>query len=141
MSILDEGPKEKQAEKPEEVRNTPFTQAMLAEAWTKFVTEHKSKSPNFEAGIGKYQPTLKENNEIHYQIDNMLVVKDMSNMQALREHLIKELDNNQFKLVHHIVEKPKDDIVYTDRSRFEKMVEANPNVLTLKKGLGLEVDV
>ena len=124
-----------------EVKNNPFTQEMLVEAWTKFVETHKNTSPNFVAGIGKYQPTLGANNVIDYQIDNILVSKDVNNIGQLREHLSKALNNNQFTLVHHIVEKPKDDVIYTDRSRFEKMAEMNPNVLTLKKGLGLNVDI
>ena len=141
ISILDSEPKKKEEEKPLEVKNNPFTQEMLVGAWTKFVETNKNLSPNFVAGIGKYQPALKENNEIHYQVDNMLVVNDINNIGKLRDHLAKELNNNQFKLVHHIVEKPKDDIAYTDRSRFEKMAELNPNVVTLKKGLGLNIDI
>ena len=140
ISILDEEPKKKE-EAPVEVKNNPFTQEMLVGAWTKFVDDNKNVSPNFMAGIGKYQPTLKDNNEIHYQVDNILVVNDINNMGKLREHLSKTLNNNQFTLVHHIVEKPKDDIAYTDRSRFEKMAEMNPNVITLKKGLGLNIDI
>ena len=140
ISILDEGPKKKE-EAPVEVKNNPFTQEMLVAAWTKFVDENKNVYPSFVAGIGKYQPSLKDNNEIHYEADNMLVVNDFNNMGKLREYLSKELGNNQFKLVHHIVEKPKDDIAYTDRSRFEKMAETNPNVITLKKGLGLNIDI
>ena len=141
ISILDDGPKKKAEEAPVEVKNNPFTQEMLVGAWTKFVETNKNASPNFVAGIGKYQPSLKENNEIHFDIDNILVIKDVNNMGKLREHLSKSLNNNQFKLVHHVVEKPKDDIAYTDRSRFEKMAEINPNVLTLKKGLGLNIDI
>ena len=141
ISILDEGTKKQETTAPVEVKNNPFTQEMLADAWTKFVDTNKNVYPNFVAGIGKYKPTLGNNFEIHYQVDNILVVNDVNNMGKLREHLVKELNNNQFKLVHHIVEKPKDEVVYTDRSRFEKMAETNPNVLTLKKGLGLEVDV
>lgn len=140
ISILDSEPK-KEEEKPLEVKNNPFTQEMLVGAWTKFVETNKNISPNFVAGIGKYQPTLKENNEIHYDVDNMLVVNDINNMGKLRDHLSKELNNNQFKLMHHVVEKPKDDIAYTDRSRFEKMAEINPNVVTLKNGLGLNIDI
>lgn len=141
ISILDEGPKKKEDDAPVEVRNNPFTQEMLVGAWTKFVEKNKNTSPNFVAGIGKYQPTLKENNEIHFEVDNILVIKDVNNMGKLREHLSKSLDNNQFTLVHHVMETPKDDIAYTDRSRFEKMAEMNPNVLTLKKGLGLNIDI
>ena len=141
ISILDTEQKKTVSDAPVEVKNNPFTQEMLVNAWTKFVTEHKNNAPNFVAGIGKYQPTLGNNNEINYQVDNILVVNDLQHMGQLREHLAKELDNNQFKLVHHIVEKPKDEVIYTDRSRFEKMAELNPNVITLKKGLGLNIDI
>ena len=141
ISILDSEPKKVEQEAPAEVKNNPFTQEMLVEAWTKFVETHKKTSPNFVAGIGKYQPTLSADNVIDYQVDNMLVVNDTNNMGLLREHLYKALNNNQLTLVHHIVEKPKDDVIYTDRSRFEKMAEFNPNVVTLKKGLGLNVDI
>ena len=141
ISILDEGTKKKAEEAPVEAKNNPFTQEMLVEAWKKFGETRKDKSPNFVAGICKYQPTLKDNSEVHYQIDNILVIKDVDNMAALRDFLAKELDNNQFKMVHHIVEKPKEDVAYTDRSRFEKMAEINPNVITLKKGLGLNIDI
>ena len=141
ISILDEGTKKKAEEAPMEDKNSPFTQEMLVEAWKKFGETRKNKSPNFVAGICKYEPTLKDDSEIHYQIDNILVIKDVDNMGALREFLIKELDNNQFKMVHHIVEKPKEEVAYTDRSRFEKMAEMNPNVITLKKGLGLNIDI
>ena len=141
ISINDTEPQKKASDAPVEVRNNPFTQEMLANAWTKFVTDHKNTAPNFVAGIGKYTPTLGDNFEINYQVDNILVVNDMQHIGQLREHLAKELNNNQFKLVHHIVEKPKDEVIYTDRSRFEKMAELNPNVLTLKKGLGLNIDI
>lgn len=141
ISILDEETKKKAAETPMEARNNPFTQEMLVEAWKKFGETRKNKSPNFVAGICKYEPTLKDGTEVHYQIDNILVIKDVDNMAALRNFLAKELDNNQFKMVQHIVEKPKEEVAYTDRSRFEKMAEINPNVLTLKKGLELNIDI
>ena len=141
ISINDTEPQKKASDAPVEVKNNPFTQEMLVNAWTKFVTDHKNTAPNFVAGIGKYTPTLGENFNIDYQIDNILVVNDIQHMGQLREHLAKELNNNQFKLTHHIVEKPKDEVIYTDRSRFEKMAEINPNVLTLKKGLGLNIDI
>jgi DNA polymerase-3 subunit gamma/tau len=141
ISINDTEPQKKAPDAPVEVKNNPFTEEMLVNAWTKFVTEHKNTAPNFVAGIGKYTPTLGDNFEINYQVDNILVVNDIQHIGQLREHLAKELGNNQFKLVHHIVEKPKDEVIYTDRSRFEKMAELNPNVITLKKGLGLNIDI
>ncbi len=141
VSINEEEKKAPVAEVQEEVRNAPFTVEMLTAAWKEFVDTHKDKCPIFVAGIGKYTPTLNDNNVIDYQIDNVLVANDMNNMALLREHLAKRLNNNQFTLVHHIMEKPVDEIAYTDRSKFEKMSEYNPNVLTLKNGLGLVVDI
>ena len=141
VSINEEEKKAPVAEVQEEVRNAPFTVEMLTAAWKEFVDTHKDKCPIFVAGIGKYAPTLNDNNVIDYQIDNVLVANDLNNMALLREHLTNRLNNNQFTLVHHIMEKPVDEIAYTDRSKFEKMSEYNPNVLTLKNGLGLVVDI
>ena len=141
VSINDVAQKKKEEEAPIEAKNTPFTQEMLVGAWKKFIETHKNTSPNFVAGICKYDPTLENETEIHYQVDNILVLKDMENMAALREFLSTELNNNQYTMVHHIVEKPKETVAYTDRSRFEKMAEQNPNVLTLKNGLGLNIDI
>ncbi|MDO5341184.1 MAG: DNA polymerase III subunit gamma/tau [Bacteroidia bacterium] len=141
VSIFEEDKKTPAEEAHEEVKNRPFTGEMLTAAWKEFVDTHKDTCPIFVAGIGKYTPTLNENNVIDYQIDNILVANDLANMAKLREHLVNRLDNNQFTLVHHVVENPVDEIAYTDRSKFEKMAELNPNVITLKKGLGLNIDI
>lgn len=141
VSIFEEDKKTPAEEAHEEVKNRPFTGEMLTAAWKEFVDTHKDTCPIFVAGIGKYTPTLNENNVIDYQIDNILVANDLANMAKLREHLVNRLDNNQFTLVHHVVEKPVDEIAYTDRSKFEKMAELNPNVITLKNGLGLNIDI
>jgi len=140
VSIFDDDKKAPVTEAHEEVKNNPFTTEMLTAAWKEFVDTHKDTCPIFVAGIGKYIPTL-NNNVIDYQIDNILVANDVNNMALLREHLVNRLKNNQFTLVHHVVEKPVDEIAYTDRSKFEKMSEYNPNVITLKKELGLNVDI
>lgn len=141
VSIFDEDRKAPAEEVREEVKNSPFTDEMLTAAWKEFVDTHKDTCPIFVAGIGKYTPTLNANNVIDYQIDNILVANDLANMARLREHLANRLNNNQFTLVHHVVEKPVDEIAYTDRSKFEKMAELNPNVITLKNGLGLNIDI
>lgn len=141
VSIFDEDRKAPAEEVREEVKNSPFTDEMLTAAWKEFVDTHKDTCPIFVAGIGKYTPTLNDNNVINYQIDNILVANDLANMARLREHLANRLNNNQFTLVHHVVEKPVDEIAYTDRSKFEKMAELNPNVITLKNGLGLNIDI
>lgn len=141
ISIMDDEKKAPVVEVKEEVKNSPFTAEMLTAAWKDFVDTHKDTCPIFAAGIGKYAPTLNDDNTIDFQIDNVLVTNDNTNMALLREHLARTLDNNQFKLVHHVVERPVEEIAYTDRSKFEKLAELNPNVLTLKKGLGLNIDI
>jgi len=141
ISIFEEDRKTAVPEVQEEVKNSPFTVEMLTAAWKEFVDTHKDTCPIFAAGIGKYVPTLNKNNVIDYQIDNMLVANDINNMALLRDYLVKRLNNNQFTLVHHVVEKPVDEIAYTDRSKFEKMAALNPNVITLKNGLGLNIDI
>ena len=67
--------------------------------------------------------------------------KDQNNMYALHEHLKNALHNNQFILKEEVVERPKEVVLYTDKQKFEKMVEDNPNVANIKESLNLQLDI
>ena len=74
------------------------------------------------------------------KIDNILVIKDQNNMQSLREYLKAKLHNNQFTLVEEVVERPRETVLYTDKQKFEKMSSDNPNIVTIKNSLNLQID-
>lgn len=125
----------------EKTWNDEFTQEQLTEAWNDFVKSYQNVYPSFVAGISKAQPALKNNFEIHFKIDNILVIKDQHRMHDLYEYLKNTLHNNQFKLIEEVVERHVENIPYTDRNKFKKMAEQNPNIVYLKDSLDLEIDI
>ena len=62
-------------------------------------------------------------------------------MQILHNYLKNALHNNQFILKELIVERPKETFLYTDKEKFEKMAEKNPDILNIKNTLGLQLDI
>ncbi len=139
ISITADEPKTEEVE--EERWNDDFTQEQLTKAWNEFVQICQSKSPAFAAGIKNAEPKKISKLEVIFKIDNVLVVKNQDNMQALHEYLKKELHNNQFILKEEVVEREHEVVLYTDKQKFEKMANDNPNLLDIKNSLGLQLDI
>ena len=132
---------EQKAEEKEETWDTPFTQDQLTSAWADFVNRYKTVSPNFAAALGKYSPHLIGSTEIHFNVDNLLFERDTEGMSALKHHLKNSLHNNQYQLKPEVMERPADIEAYTDKDKFEKMVEERPYLRTLQTELKLEGDL
>jgi DNA polymerase-3 subunit gamma/tau len=129
------------AEEKEETWDTPFTQEQLTASWADFVNRYKNISPNFAAALGKYTPKLIGNSEIHFSVDNLLFEHDTEGISALKHHLKQSLHNNQFSLKPEVMERPAEIEAYTDKDKFEKMVEERPFLRTLQTELKLEGDL
>ena len=132
---------EQKAEEKEETWDSPFSQEQLSTAWADFVNRYKNVSPNFAAALGKYTPKLIGNAEIHFSVDNKLFESDTEGMAALKKHLKNNLHNNQFALKPEVMERPAEIEAYTDKDKFEKMVEERPYLRTLQTELKLEGDL
>lgn len=132
---------EQKIDEKEETWNTPFTQEQLTTAWVDFVNRYKNISPNFAAAIGKYTPKLIGNSEIHFSVDNLLFEHDVEGISALKHHLKQCLHNNQYQLKPQLMERPAEIDAYTDKDKFEKMVEERPFLRTLQTELKLEGDL
>ena len=130
-----------QKEEMEEAWDSPFTQEQLTAAWADFVNRYKTVSPNFAAALGKYTPRLMGSSEIHFSVDNLLFEHDTEGMSALKHHLKNSLHNNQFSLKPELTERPAEIEAYTDKDKFEKMVEERPFLRTLQTELKLEGDL
>ena len=132
------------AEEKEETWDTPFTQEQLTAAWGDFVNRYKNyekHSPSFLAALSKYTPKLGPNFEIHFAVDNMLFEQEVDGMRFLRNHLKNSLHNNQYQLKPELMERPGEIEAYTDKDKFEKMVEERPYLRTLQTELKLEGDL
>ena len=132
---------EQKADEKEETWDTTFTQEQLTASWTDFVNRYKNVSPNFAAALGKYTPKLMGTSEIHFSVDNLLFEHDTEGMSALKHHLKQSLHNNQFALKPEVMERPAEIEAYTDKDKFEKMVEERPYLRTLQTELKLEGDL
>ena len=132
---------EQQAEEKEETWDTPFTQEQLTASWADFINRYKNVSPNFAAALGKYTPKLIGATEIHFSVDNLLFEYDTEGISALKHHLKQSLHNNQFALKPEVMEHPAEIEAYTDKDKFEKMVEERPFLRTLQTELKLEGDL
>ena len=132
---------EQKAEEKEETWDTPFTQEQLTASWADFVNRYKNVSPNFAAALGKYTPKLIGQSEIHFSVDNLLFERDTEGMSALKHHLKNSLHNNQYQLKPEVMERPAEIEAYTDKDKFEKMVEERPYLRTLQTELKLEGDL
>ena len=128
-------------EEKDETWDTPFTQEQLTAAWADFVIRYKNVSPNFAAALGKYTPKLTGNAEIHFSVDNLLFEHDTEGMTALKHHLKNSLHNNQYQLKPEVMDRPAEIDAYTDKDKFEKMVEERPYLRTLQTELKLEGDL
>ena len=129
------------AEVKEETWDTPFTQEQLTASWADFVTRYKNISPNFAAALGKYTPKLMGGTKIHFSVDNLLFEHDTEGMSALKHHLKQSLHNNQFQLKPEVMDRPAEIDAYTDKEKFEKMVEERPYLRDLQTELKLEGDL
>ncbi len=132
---------EQKAEMKEETWDAPFTQEQLTASWSDFVNRYKNISPNFAAALGKYTPKLMGHAEIHFSVDNLLFEHDTEGINALKHHLKQSLHNNQFQLKPEVMERPAEIEAYTDKDKFEKMVEERPYLRTLQTELKLEGDL
>jgi DNA polymerase-3 subunit gamma/tau len=132
---------EQKSEEKEETWNNAFTQEQLTASWADFVNRYKNVSPNFAAALGKYTPKLIGSSEIHFSVDNKLFENDTEGMSALKRHLKNSLHNNQFALKPEVMERPAEIEAYTDKDKFEKMVEERPYLRTLQTELKLEGDL
>ena len=128
-------------EEEEPTWDAPFNQEQLKKAWHDFIDKYKMFSPTFAAGLGKYEPELRDGNEIHFHVDNMLFENDTDGMTALKSHLKNTLHNNQYKLCPELMEKPAEIEAYTDKEKFDKLAEAHPELKVLQKELRLEGDL
>ena len=124
----------------EDVITNEFSQDRLVEVWDSFVASFTDKSPSFANAIAKYKPVLKENFEIEYKVDSLIITKDLLSVTSLLEFLKNNLKNNQITLKPLITAKGGQKIAYTDREKFAEMTKKYPDINKLKDQLNLEID-
>lgn len=121
------------------VISNPFNQEELEKAWSGFCDTYISQSPSFANAIRRLKPKLAGDWIVNVSMDNKFPVQDKLNWNALQDYLFKQLKNNQIQIVPHFVDTPVAQAqLFTDKEKFEKMLQDYPYLQQLRIDLELE---
>lgn len=136
---------EEDAVEIEDTSNLPqdkFSEVILRGLWKKYSERIKLRgSDNLYSTFSKYQPDLKENNRIEFKVENNIQADYVETEKAnLLAFLRKELNNYHINVFPVVIEVAESKSLYLPQDKFKHLAEKNPNLLTLKKNLGLELN-
>jgi DNA polymerase-3 subunit gamma/tau len=131
-----------QKDEPEKIQSAePFTQSDLGTAWAEFAEKQKDSSPHLWAALRNYRPGLLPDWQIEFILDNKLLAEELGHKKGeLSEFLRVKLNNSNIQIVTKIAETSKETRPYTDKDKFEKMAEKNPQLRNLREELDLEIE-
>ncbi len=119
----------------------PFTQEDLNAAWNEYIGSLKSGLPHLYNSLLQSMPELKDDFNIEITIENKLLEDEIFQKKAeMLGFLRQRLDNFKLNLAAKVAENSKGSRPYTDKDKFDKMVEKNPSLLKLKEELDLEIE-
>lgn len=127
---------------PEEMPKTAFTFEEFEAKWNRFCYEIKENGRDtVYATLTKRKPELQDNFIVRLSLDNKVQEEYINAIKSdLLEFLRKELNNFSIQLETSIEDVQEEKMLYTGKEKFDKMAEANPNLLKLKQALKLIVE-
>ena len=116
----------------------PFSEAQLREAWEAFAEQRKKFQAEFQMLSQPYQ--LQENTIIVGLLSPVHETM-LNNIKGEITAFIREkLKNNSIQVTGHLQTGEEKKIIYTNREKFDYLVEKNPMLRELKDRLGLDTD-
>jgi DNA polymerase-3 subunit gamma/tau len=121
--------------------NETVTQEKLGEFWSKYVENIQSNSGGFTASvISTCQPQLQEDQTTIHTIfrteTNQIEFIRLS--EDLLKYLKANLRNNHLKFTWEINQEKAKKILFTDREKFDYLIEKHPQLKDWENKLGLE---
>jgi DNA polymerase-3 subunit gamma/tau len=118
-----------------------FSFEQLETAWDEFAESLHNSMPHLSATLKKHRPVLKEDFLIEFCVDNKVLAEDLTQKRNdLLEFLIARLKNAMIHLQIIVPDHPIAVRPYTDREKFGRMAEKNPELLDLREQLDLEIE-
>jgi DNA polymerase-3 subunit gamma/tau len=122
-------------------RSDIFTLEQLETVWDEFGESIHSSMPHLSATLKKHRPVLKEDFLIEFCVDNKVLAEDFTLKQNdLLGFLVSRLKNTKIHLQIIVPDHPVGVKPYTDREKFGRMAEKNPELLNLREQLDLEIE-
>ena len=124
------------------VRDMDFSETELLEQWKCLIVFIKGKGKsNLGITLGVHEPKLLEKYLIEFPLSNAAQVEMiLEEKYIILEYLRNKLENDKIEIVTKIVEVEKSNIPYTNKDKFKKMLDENPQLETLRIKLGLDPD-
>jgi len=134
--------KEEERKKMEAGPSEVFSQETLQVAWNKYAEHIKNngKESFYTTMIAK-PPVMKENFELEIELRHKVEENELHNERAgLLNHLREQLQNSRIQLSYVVNEQVVDSKPYTNRDKFDRMVQINPNLQKLRQQFDLDID-
>lgn len=118
-----------------------FSPQDLYIAWDNYADQLKKSHPHIAGTLKNGRPALRGDWTIHYTLENRLIEGEFNLIRGeMTDFLRKNLQNSRITLQTTIAENDMTRKPYTDREKFERMAEKNPNLKTLKETLDLDIE-
>ena len=121
---------------------TPFTQEQLSKVWIDYSNLCENKGHKMFANIlRRFDPELKENFEINFGVEHSSADMEfqMGRVELLR-YLRLKLNNYHLVLNTSQMTVSQEKKLYTNRDKFNRLIEKNEMLKEMQKKFNLEVD-
>ncbi|ETN96404.1 DNA polymerase III subunit gamma/tau [Zhouia amylolytica] len=124
----------------ENLPSDPFEESTLQEYWKKYVLKiDKEGKKLLASSLSSDIPKLKEDFTISIELPNDTMKKEVERDQyPLMTYLKKKLNNYDLKLHIVVNEVAAKQYAFTPQEKYQKLVEKNPHVETLRKSFDLD---
>ena len=127
---------------PDDLPKDGFTEEQMQRIWNDRVNLLFQSKPSILSSLTKHPPKLKEDHTIELELDGAHQVEQLQETRSvLVDAIRKELNNYSIQLetpVKEVVTKKK---AYTPKEIYHQLAEENPHLETLRKQLGLDLDL
>lgn len=115
-----------------------FTESKLREVWNAFVEQRKKFQAEYQM---LSQPYKLDSSVITVELLSPVYETMLNNIKSeLTAFLREQLRNNTIQVTGQIQSNEEKKIIYTNREKFDYLVEKNPMLRELKDRLGLDTD-
>lgn len=116
----------------------PFTEDALTRAWNEFAETRKMYQAEYHL---LSQPFTRKENQIVIALHNPVEETLLGHFKGdLTTHLREKLKNNSIQVAGELRKEEDKKIIYTNKEKFDYLVEKNPLLKEMKDRLGLDTD-
>lgn len=120
---------------------TPFSPDDLEIHWSEFAESLRNDSPHLYSTLKGARPEILPGWTLQLPIENKVLDEELNTRKTdLLEFLRGRLNNYRISLQTKVAENVATARPYTDKEKFERMMDKNPEVAKLREELDLEIE-